>query len=191
MPSKDPMRDTLPPVVALLNTVVVAVACSPDDAAPSGGDIAADDSAVDAAVDPVRARAARIRAAAHSVCGKICACATLTDESTGLRYCYSLTMNCCGGYGTAYIDATACELTFMDRLEAANAACEANGPGDCACQGLEHCLAWAESTTCDSNAVPEAAVLFVPQSCYGHGPGPDDACCDDPPEGECPWVPSE
>jgi hypothetical protein len=98
-------------------------------------------------------------------------------------------MNCCGGYGTAYIDATACELTFMDRLEAANAACEANGPGDCACQGLEHCLAWAESTTCDSNAFPEANVVFVPQSCYGHGP--EDGCCDDPPEGDCPWVPSE
>jgi hypothetical protein len=185
------MRHTPPPFVALLIAAVAAVGCSPDAPSPADAEVADEGTAVDAALDPKQARAARIRAAARSVCGEICACATLTNETTGLSECYSLTLNCCEDYVTGYIDAPACELTFVERLDRASADCEANGPGDCACKGLEHCLAWAERTTCDPDNLPGASALFVPQSCYGHGPGPEDACCVNPPEGDCPWVPSE
>jgi hypothetical protein len=87
-------------------------------------------------------------------------------------FCVSLNRNCCEDYVTGYIDAPACELTFVERLDRASADCEANGPGDCACKGLEHCLAWAERTTCDPDNLSEPSVLFVPQSCFGHGPRP-------------------
>jgi hypothetical protein len=106
-------------------------------------------------------------------------------------FCVSLNRHCCEDYVTGYIDAPACELTFVERLDRASADCEANGPGDCACKGLEHCLAWAERTTCDPDNLSGPSVLFVPQSCFGHGPGPDDACCVNPPDGDCPWVPAE
>jgi hypothetical protein len=171
--------------------VVVAVACSQEDPSPADAEVARDGTAMDAESDPARTLAARIRAAARSVCGEICACGTHVSDSTGHTYCFSMTLNCCGGYGTFHIDAPACELTFVDRLDRASADCEANGPDDCACKGLEHCLAWAERTTCDPDNLSGPSVLFVPQSCYGHGPGPDDACCVNPPEGDCPWVPTE
>ena len=185
------MRDTPPSSVALLVAAVVAVACSPDDPSPADAEVADEGTSVDAALDAIQARAARIRAAARSVCEQICACDNYTDETTGHSFCVSMNRNCCEGYTTFYIDAPACELTFVYRLDRASADCEANGPDDCACRGLEHCLAWAERTTCDPNDLSGPSVIFVPQSCYGHGPGPDDACCVNPPEGDCPWVPTE
>lgn len=185
------MRNPRPSFVALIGAAAAAVACSQDDPSPADAEVADEGTAMDAASDPVQTLAARIRAAARSVCGQICACATKVDESTGFAYCLTFNRNCCGVYVTTYFDAPACELTFVERLDRASADCEANGPDDCACKGLEHCLAWAERTTCDPDNLPGASALFVPQSCYGHGPGPDDACCVNPPEGDCPWVPTE